>query len=124
MSKKRLEEIVEKISEQNFDRIIVPETLVTVEYQDIKFLTNALIKQTERVQELEEDLTKYRNGFEFQLLINNSIKKQNKRYREALEFYADPNNYELKGRGTVSSLVFDGGIRARKALEGESSEEM
>ena len=48
-------------------------------------LVDWLVEQAERVQELEEDLTKYRNGFEFQLLINNSIKKQNKRYREAIE---------------------------------------
>lgn len=47
-----------------------------------KHLTNP---QAERVQDLEEDLTKYRNSLEFQLLINNSIKKQNKRYREAIE---------------------------------------
>jgi|SRR5690625_2296580 len=76
-------------------------------------------ERAERVQELEEDLTKYRNSFEFQLLINNSIKKQNKRYREALEFYAGGKHVAYKLDETDDDLVVDYGETARKALEGE-----
>src|SRR5699024_886686 len=51
MNKERLEEIVEKISDQTYDRIIVPKTKITIDYQDIKFLINVIIEQSERVQD-------------------------------------------------------------------------
>ena len=88
MSKERLEEIVKKISEQTFDRIIVPQTKITIEYQDIKFLINAITKQTERVQELEELLTQIKYDKEAHIALSEKYLKkqlQNKRYREAIE---------------------------------------
>ena len=54
--KERLEEIVEKIAEQLYDRIVVHETKVIIEYQDIKYLFNTIEEQS----------------------------RQNKRYREAI----------------------------------------
>ena len=43
--KERLEEIVEKIAEQLYNRIVVPETKVIIEYQDIKYLFNTIEEQ-------------------------------------------------------------------------------
>ena len=59
---------------------------------------------------------------------NRELKEQNKRHREALEFYADENNYreqELKGIVpprpiTFKPILHDYGSIARQALEGES----
>lgn len=83
-------------------------------YINTKYILE-IIEQAERVQELEEDLTKYRNGFEFQVLINNSIKKQNQRYREALEAIA---YFDDKEEGEVATRI-DAKYIARKALEDE-----
>ena len=54
------------------------------------------------------------------------LREQNKRYREALEFYANEENYlfdekEYKvGLGVPESeITLDYGNKARKALEGE-----
>lgn len=80
-------------------------------------LVDWLVEQAERVQELEEDLTKYRNGFEFQLLINNSIKKQNKRYKRALE---EISNADWNSEGLDAERELDKVTDvAFKALEGE-----
>ena len=55
-------------------------------------------------------------------LIN--LYEQIKRYREALEFYAEQDNYEwetsLRPQQEIDCMVIDdGGHTARKALEGE-----
>ena len=99
MSKKRLEEIKTWLN-RGFD----------LTEEDIEWL----IEQAGRVQELEEDLTKYRNGLEFQLLINNSIKKQNKRYREAIERALGESGWGDEGNALYRTI----GILT-KALEGD-----
>ena len=66
---------------------------------------------------------------------NRELKEQNKRYREALTFYAEENNYDydvkvdsisyvgdqsdMKFYRLDSKILNDKGERARKALEGE-----
>lgn len=87
--------------------------VVTVSQSDIEWL----IEQAERVQELEKELVKYRNSFELQLLINNNIKNQIKRYREALVEIRNHGTYELN-----NALKTDYGWIAHEALEGESNE--
>ena len=52
------------------------------------------------------------------------LEQQNKRYREALEFYADRENYEPEHydpdtHDYISMIDHDKGATARKALEGE-----
>ena len=69
----------------------------TVDSDDYKWL----IKHAERAHELE---------------------KQNKRYREALEFYADrenyePDHYDPDTHDYTSMIARDKGATARKALE-------
>lgn len=75
------------------------DVMLYMPYEDVKFL----IEQAERVQELEQ---------------------QNKRYHEALEFYADRENYEPEHydpdtHDYTSIIDHDKGATARKVL-GES----
>mgnify|MGYP001331200827 CR=1 FL=1 len=76
-----------------------------------------LIEQAERL----EAIIKHRNDI---LKANEYLNEQNKRYREALEFYANEENYffdekEYKvGLGVPESeITLDYGNKAREALE-------
>src|SRR5690625_4676364 len=65
-----------------------------VSRQNIKYLVNKLEKyftQTEQLQELASD---YWLENETLHKIVEYLREQNKRYREALEFYGDKKNYE------------------------------
>lgn len=76
----------------------------------------------ERVQELEEEnisLKAIKAGNEELIKM---LEQQNKRYREALEFYADKENYKLEHFDPnlddyMSTVDYDEGMKARKALE-------
>lgn len=105
--KERLEEIKEDVFKCNHGdtRGYSYEQLYHIALSLVRNHGEWLIEQTERVQELEEE---------------------NKRYREALEFYANEENYffdekEYKvGLGVPESeITIDYGNKARKALEGE-----
>ena len=83
-----------------------------------------LIKQAERVKELEEE-----NRIQMSETHKNLDKviyldKKNKRYKQALEFYADRGNYEpIDGiflSDYQNKVDKDGGEKARQALKGES----
>lgn len=92
-----------------------------ISHQDI----NWLIKQAERVQELEETVEDYKTVNKELHQRGRKIRKQNKRYREALEFYADEYVWFDEDRGSDYFPDYrceaqdDHGERARKALEGE-----
>ena len=80
---------------------------------DIEFL----IEQAEKNITCQEvlDLQKY---------ALKGLLEQNKRYREALEFYAEQDNYEwetsYRPQQEIDCMVIDdGGHTAREALEGE-----
>ena len=45
-----------------------------------------------------------------------NAEEERDRYREALEFYADPSSYENATPRTVRPVITDQGARARKAL--------
>ena len=95
-----------------------------------------LIKQVERVEELEKDLLELvkqnkelRKSITFyssesynahlERLLDRS-EKQIKRYREALEFYANQKHVRFKFYGnSEGDIIVDYGETARKALEGE-----
>jgi len=68
------------------------ESLDEYTQSDIKWL----IEQAERAQELEEE---------------------NKRYREALEFYADERNYKERDFGMIVQPAIQDGDRGRTARE-------
>src|SRR5690625_2117916 len=96
-----------------------------------------LIAQAERVQELEGEnkrirQMKYHEAYEQGKFDTNmkvwyempKLEQQSKRYREALEFYAEQDNYEwetsYRPQQEIDCMVIDdGGHTARKALEGE-----
>src|SRR5699024_8104689 len=87
-----------------------------------------LIEQAERVEELERELerikVKYRVTKESHYNCSKStseLEQQNERYREALEFYADNDNYSTKYDSIrdawgVLGIAEDSGEIARRAL--------
>jgi len=85
-----------------------------------------LMEQAERVQELESELNKQIEiGYKFEVEVYD-LAKENKRYREALEFYADRENYKPDPYHYdpyigeyISMIDYDNGATARQALEGE-----
>lgn len=109
MSKERLEEIIHKEAYLEGTNNLV----MVINTDDYKWL----IKQAERVQELEEELEKGETLLEKILPIYKRLKKQNKRYREALEFYAEPKNWLPQNEDVLSLITMDYGNKARKVLE-------
>src|SRR5690625_1986501 len=91
----------------------------------VDFYQSALRDADKRVQELEEEIKTHaphgRNYTNEQYI---ELLNENKRYREALEFYADEENYKPFDGISLSSyqnkIDEDGGQTARRALEGES----
>lgn len=130
MNKERLEEMKTRIKSgfgclRHFLRdTLDPNDKCVVE--DIKLLESDigyLINQAERAQD-------YKTAYEIVDMLArstvdkaNELKQQNKRYREALEFYADKENYKPFDGIFLSSyqnkVDEDGGEIARKALKGE-----
>src|SRR5690625_4703171 len=92
MSKERLEEIEVQGYENDGDNRL----FVKLKEDDYLYLR----EQIERVQALEKDVKEWEIVNESWEEINTQIVEQNKRYREALEFYADEKNYEVTGEKT------------------------
>ena len=89
-------------------------------------LLDYAIEQIERVRELEDAVESYKKTSRHANISHKMAEEQNKRYREALEFYADEENYlfdekEYKvGLGVPESeITLDYGNKAREALEDE-----
>jgi hypothetical protein len=77
-----------------------------------------LIKQAERVNELETQNSGLYGRICKLNQDNNNLWYQNKRYKQALEFYADKKNY---AKGLLpQNVLLDVGKVAVKALEGEA----
>jgi hypothetical protein len=84
-----------------------------------------LIQQAERVEELEQvigDLDENVAAFETLWLEE---KRKNKHYKQALEFYAERDNYQwevsYRPQQEIDCMVIDdSGHTARKALEGDN----
>lgn len=72
-----------------------------------KHLTNP---QAERVEELEKKLSINTNNMK-------QLQKQNQRYKQALEFYADSKNWIPQNDDVLSEITMDYGSKARQALE-------
>lgn len=87
--------------------------VVTVAQSDIEWL----IQQAERAQEYDRELISLEDNKHY---VSEMLAK-NKRYREALEFYADKENYKPFDGIFLSSyqnkVDEDGGDKARKELE-------
>src|SRR5690625_51165 len=85
-----------------------------------------LIKQAERVKELEEENAGLHDILEqVEYQEKDKLLAENKRYKQALEFYADYENHVqyrdlLTDSGLSDSKIrLDNGDMARQALEGE-----
>jgi hypothetical protein len=52
--------------------------------------------------------------------LANKLKAENKRLREALEFYADSKNWLPQNDGVLSEITMDYGSKAQQALEGDN----
>lgn len=81
-----------------------------------------LIEQVERVEVLEKREEVRKLGAEANSKYYRKIEQQNKRYREALEFYAKGNHYHAEGYPNTRLITNDYGDVARKALESDSDE--
>jgi len=99
--KEWLKNITPKDLDLNGNVLLMLDGSVLMMFEDYYWL----IKRAKQVQELE---------------------KQNKRYREALEFYANEETYETKFATDTDEIFdpftlieLDNGEKARKALEGE-----
>ena len=126
--KERLEEI-----EKNLDPLGYGMGGHLISVNDINWLVGYAKEQVERVQELEDKLTEqkesqkryfldfYKMERSYSEIKNKYIKtcNQNKRYREALEFYANKINYLTFIENGKSNIEHDQGEKARKALEGD-----
>src|SRR5690625_3798556 len=126
MSKERLEEIKYKLYTLH-NCTDTDEAIKDFIFYHLKI--EWIIDQIERVQELEranKQLERQAPGIELELLnmeLTDAL-KQNKCYREALEFYAEQDNYawetSYRPQQEIDCMVIDdGGHTARKALEGK-----
>src|SRR5690625_1209337 len=146
MSKERLEEIEREIERSNnatlkgnslgAERMI----LDLHEIGRFEWLVKHAKEQAERVQELEkfkrdvEQMYRYIHlNAKKSVEEKENLQKQNKRYREALEFYADEKNYDYKINtdsvgdmhdmsymeihDVESKIMYDYGEKATKALD-------
>ncbi|MEL3959514.1 hypothetical protein NST17_20390 [Caldifermentibacillus hisashii] len=80
-----------------------------------------------RVEELEEERDEWKDTAQFYYMTNQELREQNKHYKQALEFYADPmiwrEGNRIKGNTFEMPLANnDNGHKARKALEGTDNE--
>ncbi len=106
--KERLEEIEAKYSTLTISSEKNSTEYTEVDVEDLVFLIQNGFKQAERVQELEETVENYKTVNKELHQRGRKVRKQNKRYREALEYY-----------GYEAGYTEDDGIKARQALEGE-----
>lgn len=78
-------------------------------------LVDWLVEQAERAQEYDRELISLEDNKHY---VSEMLAK-NKRFREALEFYANKINYLTFIENGKSNIEHDQGEKARKALEGE-----
>ena len=81
--------------------------------------TNAQIAEV--VKYIIENVETLNNALDDALRVT-EIEQQNKRYREALEFYANKINYLTFVESGKSNIEHDKGEKARKALGNEENE--
>ena len=125
MSRERLEEIKKHRNEAD-------NSTDEYEFEKINFYNlhvDWLIEQAERVQELEGTVRHAMKAIDNTEAVRVKLinaEQQNKRYRKALEFYADEETYETKFATDTDEIYdpftlieLDEGKKARKALEGE-----
>src|SRR5690625_1789741 len=108
MSKERLDKIIYK-AERTASLTRPPKPLVTIPDEDFEWL----IEQAERSIDYDNKLISIEDNKQYV----SELLEQNKRYREALEFYANKINYLIFIENGKSNIEHDQGENARKALE-------
>ncbi len=94
------------------------EWFINIDYESFKHLR----EHAERVEELGKELSEWQDLHKADTI---KLDNQNKRYREALEFYADDYIWHEENMGSDylpdyrCEAQSDGGKKARKALESE-----
>lgn len=74
------------------------------------------------VEELEKDIGNYKKACSALETLESYSRKESQRYRQALEFYANRNNYS---KGILRpAVLIDYGRQAEKALAGEPNESL
>ena len=141
MSKERLEEIENKLlqaTNEDDEDVVYASICAEAVLEDLQWTVGYAKKQAERVAELETDSSAFhtleilymeseQQNEKFGELINNLFDKlyeyenQIIRYREALEFYADNDNYNTKYDSIsdawgVIEIAEDNGKIARRTL--------
>ena len=76
------------------------------------------LSKVEYVEELEKELDEWTNEALRLFKLLEEYQELNKRYREALKFYADESIYSARNKERAE-ITLDYGEKARKALEGE-----
>lgn len=93
---------------------------------EIKKLKNQLSRCREKIKKSEwnrlvlkgtADQVMRANRSNYELA--NKLKEENKRLREALEFYADSKNWLPQNDDVLSEITMDYGSKAKQALEGD-----
>ena len=112
MSKERLEFLKEAVDNAKFIESLPKNWIINIEW---------LIEQAEKVEEYKEIIEMTGENYELE-------QETNKRYREALEFYANRENYNPKhydpnsDNGYMSTIDYDEGEKARQTLARVSNE--
>ncbi|MCR1833082.1 hypothetical protein NSA56_01560 [Oceanobacillus caeni] len=128
--KERLEEIKQRFKAMNelpsFKKLAPTELF----FDDIDYL----IQQAERVEELRKINKWLEDGWDTEIKIRQisderigKLFEKNQRYKQALEFYADEDNYEEDNYeedkfnmfAETPVVKYDKGQKARQALEGD-----
>ncbi|MEN2468116.1 hypothetical protein [Ornithinibacillus sp. JPR2-1] len=116
MSKERLEEIKQTLKHPNYEHNGQEEVFFMVSNGDFDWL----IKQAEYA----DNLRTVRDNLIRQI---DTTQLENQRYKQALEFYADPENHDRevdygKDSGLKKSNVdIDRGFKARQAIKGDAN---
>ena len=137
MSKERLEEIMDAIAylrDEYVDAEMVSEYYrhdITAEIAScptsaLSYTGDYIELLQKRVQELEELIAAYHTELSIKDNANKRIKKKNKLYREALEFYADKDEYYAilnldDDKCRYGKVYLDEGRIAREELDERSN---
>lgn len=114
----RIKEIHEKAN-MNYHADEFSEMKINLELLFMEEDTDWLIEEAERVQELEELKTHYMLQIQDLTRFNDKGIKENTRLREALDFYADKENYEVNTTDQWEPLIpiiQDNGEKARQTV--------
>ena len=112
IAKEWLEDIKERFAKYQYD--------YNLNGEDVEWL----IQQAEKIELLNAEIETLQAKWEAQGLMIQKLHRENQRYKQALEFYAERDNYQwevsYRPQQEIDCMVIDdSGHTARKALEGE-----